>query len=491
MVVLGLSFALFVSACGPSAISGVPASRDSRAWYGDSRLEQLLDRETDSKLVGGNSIDLLVNGKVAFARRYENMESASFVLIKTFIWTDDVEGRKLANAVADRARAGIPVIVQYDVKGNIGSLEDVRDMLSRVSVKRPVGEPQVFADLREAGVTIIATNSPGRPAELKEWVENSKRFFRNPAGAILRSLESLIVFDHVDHDKYFVTGHEGGEIRAILGGLNIASEYALGGIPDVVDPGTGRGGWRDTDIEIQGPAALLVVDEFFADIERHQGHAVPDQMRSPVYERIDNTVHAGDTDLRFITNNPLFGEKKHMDRVFRILIQATPKKEHIFFSTPYFAPSKKLRKAMLDHMRKGGTISVLTNSADSSDITIITDAGRYSARELMKYDRFNLYERKPRPDLGERMLHQKVASFGTHGPMVIGSANLDAQSFVHNGEAVVVVQDAELRRAFDAMVAVDLDPKSARRVPRDDLNHPSVLDRIKQFSAGKLAWYWL
>ncbi len=441
--------------------------------------------------MGGNSIDLLINGEAAFARRYENLETATFVLVKTFIWTDDAAGRKMADTIAERARAGIPVIVQYDVKGNIGSVADVQDMLSRASTAHPVGEPKVIADMRAAGVTIVATNSPGRPMELKEWVENSKRFFHSPGEAVLRSLESLVLFDHVDHDKYFVTGHEGGEVRAILGGLNIASEYAFGGIPNVKDPETGRGGWRDTDIEIQGPTALLVVDEFFEDIGRHQGEPASKPLRTAIYERIDATIHAGDVNLRLVTNNPLFGEREHMDRVFRILIQATPKKEHIFFSTPYFAPSKELRKAMHDHMDSGGTISVLTNSSDSSDITVITDAGRYSARELMKTDRFVLYERKPRPDLGEQMLHQKVASFGTHGPMAIGSANLDAQSFVHNGEAVVVVQDEKLRKDFDAMVAVDIDPSRARRIPRSELNAPSMLERLRQFSAGELAWYWL
>jgi cardiolipin synthase len=450
-----------------------------------------LDRETDSKVVGGNSIDLLINGEAAFARRYENLETATFVLVKTFIWTDDAAGRQMADTIAERARAGIPVIVQYDVKGNIGSIADVQDMLSRVTTSHPVGEPKVFADLREAGVTVIATNSPGRPMELKEWVENSKRFFHRPGEAVLRSLESLVLFDHVDHDKYFVTGHEGGEVRAILGGLNIASEYALGGIPDIKDPETGRGGWRDTDIEVRGPTALLVVDEFFDDIGRHRGEPAPESLRSAIYGHIDATTHAGDTNLRLVTNNPLFGEKEHMDRVFRILIQATPKHEHIFFSTPYFAPSKELRKAMHDHMAAGGTIAVLTNSSDSSDITVITDAGRYSARDLMKTDQFVLYERKPRPDIGEQMLHQKVASFGTHGPMVIGSANLDAQSFVHNGEAVVVVQDEQLRKDFDAMVAQDIDPDRARRILRSELHAPSVMERLRQFTAGELAWYWL
>lgn len=491
LLLIVFTLALSSWSCGSSAIHGVYPGTDSQRWYQNPRLSAIIDRETGSTVIGGNAIDLLINGSEAFARRYQNIESATFILVKTFIWTDDVEGRKLADTIAAKARAGIPVVIQFDFKGNIGSVADVEDMLSRASLERPAGEPKVIADLRSAGAHILATNSAGRPLQVREWVNNSKRFFRDPGKALNRSLESLVLFDHVDHDKYFITGHQGGEVRAILGGLNIASEYALGGIPHVVDPKTERGGWRDTDIEVRGPIAGLVIDEFFKDMERHLGEPTPTSLESTIRGLVNPNWQAGKVELRFVTNNPLFGEKKHMDRVFRILIQATPIKEAIFFSTPYFAPSKQLREAMKQHMARGGTVSVLTNSADSSDITIITDAGRYSARDLMKNDRFRLYERIPRPDLGEQMLHQKVASFGSFGPMVIGSANLDAQSFVHNGEAVVVVQDVQLRSDFDAMVKSDLAPDRARRISADELHNPTLLERLRQFSAGELAWYWL
>lgn len=110
--------------------------------------------------------------------------------------------------------------------------------------------------------------------------------------------------------------------------------------------------------------------------------------------------------------------------------------------------------------------------------------------ELLR-DRFRIYERVSRPDLGEHTLHQKVASFGTFGRIVIGSANLDAQSMVHNGEAVAVIQDEQLRDAFDEMVTTDMGADCARRVSRAQLDSASVGRRIQLFTAGELAWYWL
>lgn len=485
--------ALFAAACGGSTLPSVKPGTDSDAWFDDAELQRALDEASTSTTLPGNSVDLLINGVESFARRRRNLETARFVLVKTFIWTDDDEGRRLATAIARKARAGVPVIIQYDVKGNIGSVADAEDMLSRANRDRPVGEPKVIADLRAAGATIVATNSPGRPYALKEWVDNTRRFFREPGAALRRSRESLLLFNHVDHDKYFVTVHDGGEVRAIVGGLNIASEYALGGVPGRTDSRSGRGGWRDTDLEIRGPAAHAIIDEFVRDMRRHLGRSPPAALVADLRALAgDPTRAAGRVAIRMVFNNPLFEKTRRIDNVYRLLVQATPTTEPIFLSTPYFAPSKRLRKAMIAHMKGGGTITVLTNSYDTSDTDILCDAARYSARELMKEGaRFRLLERVRRPDLGENMLHHKVASFGLSGPVVVGSANLDAQSFVHNGEVLAIIDDPEFRRRFDDMVATDTAPDRARPIDHADLDSAPVLERMRSFAAHEFAWYWL
>ncbi len=89
------------------------------------------------------------------------------------------------------------------------------------------------------------------------------------------------------------------------------------------------------------------------------------------------------------------------------------------------------------------------------------------------------------------MLHHKLGTFGYHGPVIIGSANLDAQSFVHNGEAVVVIDDPSLRRQFDEMAILDRASDRARQITRAELESVSMLERMRSFAAGKFAWYWL
>jgi phosphatidylserine/phosphatidylglycerophosphate/cardiolipin synthase-like enzyme len=102
-----------------------------------------------------------------------------------------------------------------------------------------------------------------------------------------------------------------------------------------------------------------------------------------------------------------------------------------------------------------------------------------------------LYQRVARPDLGEVMIHCKVASFGTAGPVVIGSANLDAQSGEHNSEAVLVIEDPDLRRQFDAMFDQDYAPGRATRVTLEMLQQDSTWTRFRQWAVWNLGRSWL
>jgi phosphatidylserine/phosphatidylglycerophosphate/cardiolipin synthase-like enzyme len=80
------------------------------------------------------------------------------------------------------------------------------------------------------------------------------------------------ILPRFDHEKYWITLNplpDGDrELRVILGGLNIASEYAYGGTPQR-DAITGRRGWRDTDIELRGPITNDVVSRYLDLIEIH------------------------------------------------------------------------------------------------------------------------------------------------------------------------------------------------------------------------------
>jgi len=117
--------------------------------YQDELLQCKLDDQTNSTESSSNSVHLLVNGVQSFARRYENLSTAKFIYLKTFLFTNDEKGRRMASGLAERAEAGIPVVLQYDVKGSIESTEVVKDMLKQATPSNPFGEKSIIQKMTQ------------------------------------------------------------------------------------------------------------------------------------------------------------------------------------------------------------------------------------------------------------------------------------------------------------------------------------------------------
>jgi cardiolipin synthase len=150
----------------------------------------------------GNRVDLLIDGEATFQSIFEGIARATeYVLVEFYIIRDDGLGRRLRDALIERAQAGVRVHVLYD---EIGSLRLGRDYLSR---------------LRAAGVHVSAFNTRRGP--------------RNRFQLNFRNHRKIVVVD--------------GR-AAWIGGFNVGDEY-LG-----LDPSIGR--WRDTHVRVTGPAAL-------------------------------------------------------------------------------------------------------------------------------------------------------------------------------------------------------------------------------------------
>ncbi len=127
-------------------------------------------------LVAGNRVTLLHNGAEAYPCILDAIAGASHsILIEMYTWANDATGRRFADAVAERARAGVQVRILYDA---VGSKETPTSLWSQ---------------LRLAGAAV----TPYRPLG---WFGTRKR----------------------DHRKLYVIDGR----RAFVGGLNIADEYA-------------------------------------------------------------------------------------------------------------------------------------------------------------------------------------------------------------------------------------------------------------------------
>jgi cardiolipin synthase len=202
-----------------------------------------MSRAAQSRPVPGNDVQLLQDGPVAFEAMLEAIAGArSWVHFENYIIRSDKTGWRFARALADRARAGLPVRVLYDWLGCLST--------SRA----------LWRHLRDHGVEVRAFNPP----RVVDVFANMTR----------------------DHRKLVVVD---GRV-AILGGICIGDEWA--GRPD-----RGTMPWRDTAAQVSGPAAAAL-DQAFGTMWGLAGTPLPDE------ERPLENAEAGTVDVQVVSGRP-------------------------------------------------------------------------------------------------------------------------------------------------------------------------------------------
>ncbi len=174
------------------------AADDAPSW------QRAIHKLSELHFLQGNDLELLVNGEATFASILQGVASAEhYILFQFYMIHDDGLGRRVQQALMERARAGVQVKVLYDEVGSSG--------LPSAYVK----------ELEAAGVEV----SSFKPTQ--GWRNRFQLNFRN-------------------HRKMVVVD---GRV-AWVGGHNVGDEYL--GLDPEFSP------WRDTHVRIEGPAALQV-----------------------------------------------------------------------------------------------------------------------------------------------------------------------------------------------------------------------------------------
>ncbi len=337
-------------------------------------------------VVGFHRLRLLQDGAQTFPAMLEAIARArSTICLETYILRDDHVGHAFACALAERARAGVEVNLLYDAWGSSVSTEYVER-------------------LRETGVRIV----PFRPVRhaFSNWKLIRHLFRRNHR-------KSLIVDSQL----------------AFTGGVNLCDSYAP---KEDGDPA-----WRDTHIELDGPAAVEL-QWFFTRTWRKTKGAPP--LDEPRYS------HAGrrpDPHVRVITSDMRRGRASIRD-AYRAAIKNAARR--IWITNAYFLPSLGFLRALSEAARNGVDVRIMI--AGTTDVHAVLLASR-SMYGLLLESGARLFEWKG------RVLHAKTAVVDGHWSTV-GSSNLDMQSLRQNLEANAIVQDPRFAQAMEVMFEEDL-----------------------------------
>jgi cardiolipin synthase len=358
-----------------------------------------INRAAGGRPVPGNQVDLLIDGPDTYKAMLEVIAQAKhWIHFENYIIRSDSAGWRFAELLAARARAGVHVRVLYDWFGSLGTSRGF------------------WRYLRGAGVEVRAFHPP----QLIDAVTN-----------ISRNHRKLVVADGA---------------RAILGGLCIGCEWTgeshSGGQP-----------WRDTAVDIRGPAAA-VLDQTFVNLWDLTGTQVPpDQVAGAI-------APGGDAEVRVISGEP------GRERAYRVIeLLAVGSVERLWITDAYLVAPPRLFQALHDSARDGVDVRLLVPG--SSDVPLVRNLSRIGYRDLLRSG-VRIYE------WDGPMLHAKTIMCDNRW-VRIGSSNLNPSSLLGNYELDVLIEDPSLAQAMEDQFRHDV--ARSREVARRPVRGPRRISR--------------
>lgn len=364
------------------ATRDLPTIRDAREG---ALLDRAFTRAAGAPLVAGNGVRLLKNASENYPAWLDAIHSArQKIYFENYFIVDDHVGREFAAALAAKARAGVQVKLIYDWMGALNKA-------SRA----------FWRSLTDAGVEV-------------------RRF--NPL-----SFAAPLQVLHRDHRKMLAVD---GRIGFVTG-LCVGETW-------VGNPARGLEPWRDTGVEVRGPA-LSDIERAFAQVWAACGGK---PLEASELTARDSVPEAGDVPLRIVANAP------GTTGIFRLdqLIAAAARRT-LWLTDAYFAGVppyvQALRAAALD----GVDVRLLVPGA--SDIPVLRPLSQAGFRPLLEAG-IRVFEWKG------SMLHAKTAVADGRWARV-GSSNLNIASWVGNYELDAVIEHEATAVAMEQLYLADLD----------------------------------
>ena len=268
-------------------------------------VEHAFARAAGAPLVAGNDVRILLDATENFPAWLSAIREAQrTILFENYIIEADEVGLAFADALAERARAGVKVRLIRDWYGSL-----------RTAPRR------FWRSLASAGVDVRVFNPPR---------------FDSPFGWLSRDHRKVIVVD--------------GEV-AFVSGICISRRW-------MGDPARGIPPWRDTGVALRGPAVAYVV-RAFADVWNETGarfpaEEIPDPSSLPI---------AGDVAVRVVAGEPTSSELFRVDQLISAAAQRT-----LWITDAYFVGPAPYVQALKAAARDGVDVRLLLPSTSDIEL---------------------------------------------------------------------------------------------------------------------------
>ena len=390
------------------------------------RYTAVIESVSESPLTKGNKVTLLVDGPATYAAMFKAVENArDHINLETYIMEDieDETGRKFADLLLQKQAEGLQVNLIYD---SIGSYTTPAAFFQR---------------LRDGGIQVVEFN-PINPLKARgKW----------------RLAKS-------DHRKILIVD---GKV-AITGGINISQVYSSS-LSGRGDQETGQMPWRDTDIQIEGPAVAEFQKLFLDTWQRQEGAILSPRNYFPALKEEGNAL------VGVLGSSP--GEANRLTFIMYVAA-ITFSENSLHMTNAYFVPDTQTVEALTDAAKRGVDVKIILPG--TTDSSLVQYAGQYHYPDLLKSG-VKLYTRR------NALLHAKTLVIDGVWSTV-GSTNMDFWSFSSNDEVNAVILSREFATEMEKMFTQDL--AESDQIRWEDWKKRPLLVKIKEWFSHLFA-HWL
>jgi cardiolipin synthase A/B len=350
-------------------------------------LQQLADqafsRAAGAPLIAGNRVRVLRDAAENYPAWTHAIEQArSTIHVEMYIIHADHVGRRFIDLLARKAREGIQVRLLYDWFG-----------CGWVPIRG------TFHPLFKAGGEVLAFNPP-RLATALGWVRRNHRK--------LLTIDGRVTF---------------------VSGLCVGRMW-VGSPSKNIEP------WRDTGVEIVGPATAHA-ERAFAASWRFAGGTIDDR----VIPDEDDIPPVGPVSLRLIASWPFTASMLRVD-----LLVAAMARRTLWIADAYFLGHGPFVDALQQASRDGVDVRLLL--PQGSDVGWTVPLSRTLYRTLLESG-IRIFE------WNGSMMHAKTAVADSRWAR-IGSTNLNINSWLGNWELDVAIEDVDIAKTLEANYEEDM-----------------------------------
>ncbi len=286
---------------------------------GEATFFRTIEAHTDAPIVSGNRIEVLLNGDETFPVMLREIRGAkSTITFAQYLYEDGSIARELAQAFAERCRAGVEADILLDRHG---------------SGKVP---SDIIATMKDAGCHV-------------------EYFRRVEADGIIFPWK-LLRYNYRSHRRVLVIDGQIG----FTGGYGISEAWTGNGrMPEH---------WRDTNARIEGPIVRFLQAAFAESWLETTGIAIGGDGYFPRVEL------SGNLPAQVVKSSPTGGS---FQNYMLFLLSINSAKKSILITNPYFIPDDVMTEALVKAATRGVRVVVLLPGEIDSQLTYSTSRSHY------------------------------------------------------------------------------------------------------------------